>query len=340
MQLFLTLILVLATGSYLNAQDIIAEDHAGNYSASEFEALENLGTGFGAWTKNVNGDDASVNVKDATGVGSNGSVLNTSGQAFVLIASDSDQSGNQVELGREFSAPLSDGSTFSFQFSWNWADGLKGFTLYNGGWDSADTAIKLDFDKSGYYVNGDSVEAHASQEDWDTWRGEGVSLEVTFTRSGENLDYTVTAITEDSHVDFNGTVEGVNADRVNFFNYYQADWGTDDKGSMFINNLKITSGEATSNEVENIARSFRLDQNYPNPFNPTTSISYAINSPSNIQLAVYNMLGQEIQVLEQGMKAAGNYSVNFDASNLNSGMYLYQLKTKAGTITRKMMLIK
>lgn len=340
MQLFLTLILVLATGSYLNAQDVIAEDNAGNYSATEFEALENLGTGFGPWNKVINGDDASVDVKDASGVGSNASVINTGGQAFALTASDSDQSGNKVDLGREFSATLQDGSVFSFQLTWNWADGLKGFTLYDGGWDSTDAAMFVDFDKSGYYVNGDSVEAHANQDDWDTWREEGVALDVTITRNGENLDYAISAITEESSVDFSGTVEGVNADRINFFNYYQPDWNTDDRGSMFVNSLKITGGEATSNEEETIAKSFSLNQNYPNPFNPTTSITYSLEKSSNIQLSVFNMLGQEVQTLERGMKTAGQHSVNFDASALNSGMYLYQLRTEAGTITRKMMLIK
>lgn len=340
MQLFLTLILVLATGSYLNAQNVIAEDKAENYSAEDIQALENLGTGFGAWTKTVNGDDASVNVKDASGVGSNGSVINTTAQAFALIASDTDQSGNQVELGREFSAPLEDGSVFSFQLAWNWADGLKGFTLYNGGWDSTDVAMFVDFDKSGYYVDGDSLEAHASQEDWETWRGEGVALDVTITRNGQNLDYAISAITEESSVAFSGTVEDVNADRINFFNYYQADWNTEDRGSMFVNNLQITAGEVTTNEVENIANSFQLDQNFPNPFNPNTNISYTLEQSSTVQLNVFNMLGQEVRTLEKGFKNAGTHTVNFDASQLNSGMYMYQLRTEAGTITRKMTLIK
>lgn len=339
--LFIIITLILSAGSYLKAQDVIAEDNAGNYTVEQIESLENLGNGFGQWMKTVNGDDASVTVKDATGVGSNGSVINTSGKAFVLIASDSDQSGNQVSLGREFSAALNNGDTLTFQLSWNWADGLKGFTLYDGGWDSASTSINIDFDKSGYYVNGDSVEAHASQDDWDTWRPEGVALSIVIVQNEQNIDYKVTAITEESHVDFSGTVEDASADRIMFYNYYQADWNTDDRGSMFLNNLKITaSGTTTNNEEENVAQAFELSQNFPNPFNPATNISYTLDRQTNVRLSVYNMLGQEIQVLDQGFRAPGNYFVNFNASGLNSGMYIYQLQTSYGNITRRMMLIK
>ncbi|HEX7358423.1 MAG TPA: T9SS type A sorting domain-containing protein [Ignavibacteriaceae bacterium] len=98
-----------------------------------------------------------------------------------------------------------------------------------------------------------------------------------------------------------------------------------------------------SNTVEvdvNIPIKFSLEQNYPNPFNPTTSIKYTINSKQNVQLSVYNVLGKEIALLVNEEKPAGNYEVNFDASNLSSGVYFYELRAGDFVDMKKMILIK
>ena len=70
---------------------------------------------------------------------------------------------------------------------------------------------------------------------------------------------------------------------------------------------------------------FVLFQNYPNPFNPTTIIQYAINSRQFISLNVYDVLGNEIAILVNEEKPSGTYEVEFDASNLPSGVYMYRL---------------
>jgi len=98
-----------------------------------------------------------------------------------------------------------------------------------------------------------------------------------------------------------------------------------------------------SNTVEvdvNIPIKFSLEQNYPNPFNPTTSIKYTINSKQNVQLSVYNVLGKEIALLVNEEKPAGNYEFNFDASNLSSGVYFYELRAGDFVDMKKMILIK
>ncbi|OGU75798.1 MAG: hypothetical protein A2V93_06160 [Ignavibacteria bacterium RBG_16_34_14] len=85
---------------------------------------------------------------------------------------------------------------------------------------------------------------------------------------------------------------------------------------------------------------FELSQNYPNPFNPNTIISYSLPKASHVSLKVYNTLGQEVAALVNGIKEAGNHKIDFNASNLNSGIYFYKLETGNFNEVKKMTLIK
>ncbi|MCH8034163.1 MAG: T9SS type A sorting domain-containing protein [Bacteroidetes bacterium] len=85
---------------------------------------------------------------------------------------------------------------------------------------------------------------------------------------------------------------------------------------------------------------FELNQNYPNPFNPSTTITFTLPVNGNVNLSVYNMLGEEIQILQNGFLEAGMYSYNFNAEGLSSGFYIYKLSSNNKTQTRKMLLLK
>ena len=85
---------------------------------------------------------------------------------------------------------------------------------------------------------------------------------------------------------------------------------------------------------------FSLSQNYPNPFNPLTSIHYAIGKRQFVTLKVYDILGNEIATLVNDEKSAGNYEVNFNASNIPSGVYFYRLQAGSFAQTNKMILLK
>jgi hypothetical protein len=85
---------------------------------------------------------------------------------------------------------------------------------------------------------------------------------------------------------------------------------------------------------------YALHQNYPNPFNPSTNISFTIPAAGNVQLIVYNVLGQRVSTLLNGPMSAGSHTVNFSANRLSSGVYLYQLRAGDYVQNRTMLLIK
>ena len=92
--------------------------------------------------------------------------------------------------------------------------------------------------------------------------------------------------------------------------------------------------------VSTLPKQFSLKQNYPNPFNPITTIEYELTIAGEIQLIVYNVLGQEIVRLVDGMKSAGKHIVIWDASQYSSGIYFYRMESENFSETRKLILLK
>ncbi len=99
----------------------------------------------------------------------------------------------------------------------------------------------------------------------------------------------------------------------------------------------VTSIESLGGEIP---EAFALEQNYPNPFNPTTTIEFALDKTQRVTLSVYDLLGQEVQVLVNGVRPAARYRVPFDATELASGTYLYVLRTEEQVAVKTMALLK
>ncbi|MGD8779197.1 MAG: kelch repeat-containing protein [Ignavibacteria bacterium] len=99
-------------------------------------------------------------------------------------------------------------------------------------------------------------------------------------------------------------------------------------------------GVTDIDEEKLISQDYILHQNYPNPFNPTTVIAYYLPTGVSIELRVYDILGNEIMILEDGFKSPGYHEVQFDGSGFSSGIYIYQLSSGTQSISKKMILAK
>ncbi|MGE5437225.1 MAG: phospholipase D-like domain-containing protein [Syntrophothermus sp.] len=97
----------------------------------------------------------------------------------------------------------------------------------------------------------------------------------------------------------------------------------------------------TSVNENNIAKiDYQLYQNYPNPFNPVTTIKFQIPTSQYVDLSIYNMLGEKVKTLFSGFTQAGIASIDFNAKDLPSGIYIYRIKTDNTSIQKKLVLLK
>jgi len=94
------------------------------------------------------------------------------------------------------------------------------------------------------------------------------------------------------------------------------------------------------NEQENIIADYILEQNYPNPFNPTTKIRYSIPRSSHVSITVYDILGKHVETLVDHQHSSGVYEIEFNATDLSSGVYFYRMKSDNRIITNKLLLIR
>lgn len=122
-----------------------------------------------------------------------------------------------------------------------------------------------------------------------------------------------------------------------------ADALTDEGWALF--NASVTwamnaEGSTSVKRVANAPMLFTLHNNYPNPFNPMTIIPYTVHEQTNVRLSVFNVLGEKIETLVDGIKPAGNYSATFYARGISSGVYFYKLEAGKEVAVKRLMLIK
>lgn len=150
-------------------------------------------------------------------------------------------------------------------------------------------------------------------------------------------------LTEDGGINwrkvFDSEVNVIKADNSTPRNIYI---GTKFGVMKFLDTLTVTNVLHNNSEIPS---KFSLSQNYPNPFNPVTVIKYEIpgqarNYNMNVQIKVYDILGNEIATLVNEEKPAGSYEVEFDGSNLASGIYIYRLTSGNFTASKKLILLK
>jgi len=106
------------------------------------------------------------------------------------------------------------------------------------------------------------------------------------------------------------------------------------------NILQKTTGSTSISTTESIPVKFELSQNYPNPFNPVTTLEIAIPHQTRVSLKIYNLLGEEIHTVYSGILNAGNYQYQWDAHQVASGIYFYQLRAGDYVDVKKMMVMK
>lgn len=111
--------------------------------------------------------------------------------------------------------------------------------------------------------------------------------------------------------------------------------------SNHVNILKNPPLHTVTGIVENnLPRLFELYQNYPNPFNPTTKIKFSLPSPGDVNLVIYNVVGQKIITLINSYVGEGEHTANFNGTNFASGTYIYVLRFNNTLKVRKMILLK
>lgn len=115
---------------------------------------------------------------------------------------------------------------------------------------------------------------------------------------------------------------------------------TEDGWNLIKNAITWVLESSTDVQKAETPKEFALYQNFPNPFNPTTTISFNLDRQSHVTLTVYNMLGQKVATVLSGVQSAGYHQVEFDASNLPSGMYFYKLEAGTNVAMKKMVLVK
>ena len=308
--------------------------------ADETSAPENIFTSVGT-------DNIGIRLGDSFGV------VQGEGNAATIFAGGGS---SQTEIAK-FSY---DGTTATYdgKFTVAVAGGRGGFSAGNGnevwisGTNAGLEAIKMTDGASIVKVATEVVDLSVMNNRYLTYSGkEYVVAGAAFSGDKQN-SYYIADVTNRDNITQVTTFEPARPDGATNGNNASAIAYDSQRGILFVmtTNFSIVAYQfggliQTDTSIDEIAEeipsSILLKQNYPNPFNPSTTLSFELPNASNVQLQVFNMMGQRVATLIQNQSfTAGTHQVRFDASNLPSGVYLYRLQAGTTSAVRKMTLIK
>lgn len=192
-------------------------------------------------------------------------------------------------------------------------------------------AVRAGFDFNCWYGGIDTVQGEGTQNfgfdlthrEPKAFTGDSVSWLVKYIAKDTNVILYDTLYATGNSVNYNGVADSLDRWK----------WAPN-----FV--VKIDPGTIGIQHNGEIASSFALEQNYPNPFNPSTSIRFTVPVNTAVKLKVYDLTGQEIAVLLNESKSAGNYSVTWEASGYPSGVYFYEMTAGDFKERKKMVLVK
>ncbi|MBU0473728.1 MAG: T9SS type A sorting domain-containing protein [Bacteroidetes bacterium] len=221
--------------------------------------------------------------------------------------------------------------------------------IYNNtivGWKS--DGMQMGNGESNFYVRNNLI-AHCSGKDYDirTVASTDIDYGLSFANGTNNIATLGTvAIVEDplftNELEDDFTITdgspAVDAGQIEPFGFKVRFVGNAPDIGAFETGTPVT--DVDSKNLGEIPSNYSLSQNYPNPFNPTTTINFSLPETGIVTLKIFNVLGQEVATLVNGNLGIGNHQINFDASKLSSGVYMYTIQAGDFTATKKMMLMK
>ncbi|MEO8210570.1 MAG: T9SS type A sorting domain-containing protein [bacterium] len=228
---------------------------------------------------------------------------------------------------------------------WNAPAGTLQSLISNQFVPVSSNSIKLKFDLThAYYLDGglirnDSLIIYSSTDGGITYLrvaayGANLNLFESLSTTASQSNY-VPSLILGSHWGTKSISIPVGTNKIKF--EAKSDYGN----NLYIDSIRLLDTlVGISNELNQIPDKYTLEQNFPNPFNPNTIIQYQLPASDFVSLKIFNILGKEVAVLVNEKQNAGTYSVEFDGSNLSSGVYFYRLQTEGFVETKRMALIK
>jgi hypothetical protein len=288
----------------------------------------------------VSGSNGIVTVNDNSGIARNWTIVSdnppTSGRDVTFTWVSSDDNSKDISSGTSWRS-VDGGTSWSQQSSGDFSSrsvSLSSQTVF-GQYTISDAASPLPVELVSFTA---SVKGNRVELRWST-ATEVNNYGFEIQRAMMNDELGMKIWSKAGFVEGNGTIN--TAKEYSFTDNPNANGRYEYRLKQIDRDGKFTYSNVVEAAVNEIPTRFGLEQNYPNPFNPATMIRFVVPNDQQVTVKVYNLLGQEIAVLYDGVAVGGQiHEVNFNASTLSAGVYYYTMKTTDRYDVKKMMLMK